>query len=180
MCCILSILEKLTANFCLDKAQVYQSYWLYSRGSRYSSGMQRLEVQMLQRAFTAAGSRHLYTIFFKCPSPMACGTCKYPNPYLRNHCWPWTQHHEKDRRKHFQQAHSTCCTPESSLPEEVQTTPTVTPASALSLIPMFHYINPTLSTLSDSLKSTKPKPLDLPVMGSNFRVQSTTSPNLEK
>lgn len=43
MCCILSILEKLTANFCLDKAQVYQSYWLYSRGSHYSSGMQRLE-----------------------------------------------------------------------------------------------------------------------------------------
>lgn len=38
----------------------------------------------------------------------------------------------------------------------------------------------TLSTLSGSLKSTNPKPLDRPVMGSSFNVQSTTSPNFEK
>lgn len=38
----------------------------------------------------------------------------------------------------------------------------------------------TFSTLSGSLKSTKPKPLERPVSGSSFSVQSTTSPYLEK
>lgn len=58
---------------------MYQSYWPYSRDSRCSSGMQGPEV-LCKRCFH--GSRHLYTLFFKHPSPMACRTCKCPNPYI--------------------------------------------------------------------------------------------------
>lgn len=41
------------------------------------------------------------------------------------------------KSKHFQQAHQTRCTPESPLPEDIQTTPAVILVSAFSLIPEF-------------------------------------------
>lgn len=44
----------------------------------------------------------------------------------------------------------------------------------------FYQIILTLSTVCSSLKRTKPKPLDLFVTGSVFRLQCSTSPNLEK
>lgn len=101
VCCIHSILEKLKANFCMDRAQ---SYWLCSRGSCYSSGMQRLEV-LCKCCFHSSRQQTLTHCIFKEPNsnglhntPLQCpihtqGITAIPGHYItskRDH-----------KRKHF-------------------------------------------------------------------------------